>query len=381
MQQIFRAICSERRPIMLEIKDFFTPNILIIGVGGGGNNAIMRMMANPSGQATYVAVNTDLQALEDSPAEVKIQIGRKLTNGFGAGADPSIGEAAAKESEDELIAATANADMVILTCGMGGGTGTGATPVIAKLCKERGILTMAIVTEPFNFESSPRTIAAKAGIAELQKYVDTLIVIPNDKLLTISDKPFKLSAAFTMADSVLKHTIEGVSNIIFNKGMINLDFNDLKTTLLDKGKAHLGIGSTKGNSSLMDAVNQAINSPLLDTTIKGASHILFNSSGDVDILELNQAVSYIRELAGNNVNIIWGTVAPKDSADGEVVVTIIATGIEDSNSTQPVAKPAEFTAKPLKPITNSQNIATPSRPTNAKLMDIQIPPFLSKYSK
>jgi len=377
---------------MLEISDtrnFLLPNIFIIGVGGGGNNAINRMLEAKSNNASFIAINTDLQALDDCDADIKLQIGKKLTNGFGAGADPSIGEAAARESEDEIISATGNADMVIITCGMGGGTGTGAAPVIAKLCKDRGILTMAVVTEPFSFESTPRTLAAKAGITELQKNVDTLIVIPNDKLLTISDKPFKLSAAFTMADSVLKHTIEGISNIIFNKGMINLDFNDLKTTLLDKGKAHLGIGSTKGSNSLMDAVNQAINSPLLDTNIKGASHILFNSSGDVDILELNQAISYIREIAGNNVNIIWGTVAPNDVSDDEIIVTIIATGIdtEEDSLSFPSIKPADFKTsfKPSvkTPGTAAADISADEAPrhTGSKLMDIQIPPFLSRYSK
>lgn len=315
------------------------PKIYVIGIGGGGNNALNRMIASNTENVEFIAINTDLQVLESCKADRLLPIGQKLTNGFGAGADPSIGEAAAKESEDEIREMVSDADMVILTCGMGGGTGTGATPVIARICKESGILTIAVVTTPFSFESLPRNNASKSGIDELKKYIDTLLVIPNDKLLGLTDKPFFLDNAFATANTVLKYTIEGITNIIFNQGEINLDFNDLRTTLQDKGIGHLGIGTVNAEDSVLDAVKQAINSPLLDTSIANATNILINSSGRVNLMELSPALSHIRELAGENVNLIWGTVAAEDFDDEKIVITIIATGMMQSTQSAAQSTP------------------------------------------
>jgi len=305
------------------------PRILVIGVGGGGNNALDRMIESNLSGVNYLAVNTDAQVLMECKAEEKLQIGKKLTRGYGAGADPQVGEAAAIESEEEIRNIVKNTDMCIVTCGMGGGTGTGATPVIAKCCKEAGALTVAVVTTPFTFENTPRIAAAKNGVEKLKGNVDTLLVIQNDKLIGISNKPLLLEDAFERADSVLKYTIEGITNIIRNKGMVNLDFNDLRTTLVNKGIGHLGIGTVGVEGPILDAVKEAINSPLLDTTIEGAENLLINTSGRVDINSLNEAISYVREVAGSKVNIIWGTVTDKSHEEDKVVVTLIATGMPD----------------------------------------------------
>lgn len=305
------------------------PKILVIGVGGGGNNALDRMIESKLSGVNYLAVNTDAQVLMECKAEEKLQIGKKLTRGYGAGADPQIGEAAAIESEEEIRNIVKNTDMCIVTCGMGGGTGTGAAPVIAKCCKEAGALTVGVVTTPFTFENTPRIAAAKNGVEKLKGNVDTLLVIQNDKLIGISNKPLLLEDAFERADSVLKYTIEGITNIIRNKGMVNLDFNDLRTTLVNKGIGHLGIGTVGTEGPILEAVKQAINSPLLDTTIAGAENLLINTSGRVDINSLNEAISYVREVAGSKVNIIWGTVTDKNHEEDKVVVTLIATGMPD----------------------------------------------------
>lgn len=349
-----------------------TPRILVMGVGGGGNNAIERMVQSNLARVSFAAVNTDVQVLDGCNADYKVQIGKKLTKGYGTGADPSMGEAAALESEEEIKEIIAEYDMVILTCGMGGGTGTGATPVLAKYCKEAEILTVAVVTLPFNFESAPRIAAAESGIARLKPNVDTLLVIPNDKLLKISDKPLFLEDAFTMADSVLKYAIEGITNIVFNKGMINLDFNDLRTTLLNKGMGHLGIGTVSSDQSILDAVKKAVNSPLLDTSVEGAQNLLVNTCGRVNLMALNEAVEYVRSLAGEKVNLIWGTVTDPDANKDEIVVTVIATGMPDKEPDRPsFAMPKAPEIKPvelLKPIVKPQ-------------MDIVIPTFLEGYKK
>lgn len=305
------------------------PRILVIGVGGGGNNALDRMVSSNISGVEYVAVNTDSQVLDVCKANEKIQIGTKSTGGYGAGADPDVGEAAALENEDEIRAIINEADMCIITCGMGGGTGTGATPIIAKICKEMGILTVGVVTTPFSFESTPRVMAAQNGVDKLKANVDTLLVIPNDKLIYMSEKPLLLDDAFSMADSVLKYTIEGITNIINNRGTINIDFNDLKTTLRDKGIGHLGIGTVAVDGSILEAVEQAVNSPLLETTIQGAENLLVNTSGKVNIVALNEAINHVRELAGTNVNIIWGTVSADNFDEDKIVVTLIATGMKE----------------------------------------------------
>ena len=325
---------------MLEIKcknNTDVPKIMVIGVGGGGNNALDRMISSCSSSVEYVAVNTDIQVLNASKAETKIQIGQKLTKGYGAGADPNIGEAATIESEEEIKSVIEGADMCIITCGMGGGTGTGAAPVIAKCCKDAGILTIGIVTMPFPFENTPRISAAENGLEKLKANVDTLLVISNDKLIGLSEKPLLLEDAFEMADSVLKETIEGITNIVCNLGVVNLDFNDLSTTLKNKGIGHLGIGIVDVDASVLEAVKQAVNSPLLETSIEGAENILINTSGKVNIVSLNEAIGYVRELAGSKVNIIWGTVTQENYDADKIVVTLIATGMnkekaEEKNS-------------------------------------------------
>jgi len=362
------------------------PKILVIGVGGGGNNAIDRMIESKLTGVNYLSVNTDAQVLMDCKAEEKLQIGKKLTRGFGAGADPQVGEAAAIESEEDIRNMVKEADMCIITCGMGGGTGTGATPVIAKCCKDAGILTIAVVTTPFTFENTPRIAAAKNGIDKLKNNVDTLLVIQNDKLIGISNKPLLLEDAFERADSVLKYTIEGITNIIRNKGMVNLDFNDLRTTLLNKGIGHLGIGTTNIEGSILDAVKQAINSPLLDTTIEGAENLLINTSGKVNINSLNEAIGYVRELAGSKVNIIWGTVTDANMGEDQVVVTLIATGMPDierqlnQNAVQNAVKMFGGTARKnqavLKTDSAEQIEVKEYRTEMKKESEIVIPPFL-----
>jgi len=350
------------------------PNILILGVGGGGNNAICRMLEADSAsslhQVSFAVVNTDLQVLNSCNVEKKVQIGKKLTGGFGAGSDPSIGEASATESREELNELIKGYHMVILTCGMGGGTGTGAIPVIAQLCKEANILTVAVVTLPFSFESQPRILAAQHGVETLKQHVDTLLVIPNDKLLTFSSKPFYLEDAFATADTVLRHTIAGITNIIYNQGIINLDFNDLKMTLSNKGIAHLGIGTVNADASILEAVKEAINSPLLETNISGATNILINSSGKINLLELNEAISYVRELAGQNVNIIWGTVTDSNNAEEKIVITLIATGMEEKNAATAKELPFKASVPPvIEP--HQEKIVRPQQ------IDIVIPSFLA----
>ena len=366
---------------MLEIKNdnlLKGPKILVIGIGGGGNNAVDRMISSRLTGVNYVAVNTDSQVLNECQAERKIQIGEKLTKGYGAGANPQIGEKAALESEDEIKNAIEGADMCIITCGMGGGTGTGAAPIVAKCCKDAGILTVGIVTTPFFFENTPRILAAQSGIEKLKEKVDTLLVIPNDKLLKLSDKPLLLEDAFEFADSVLKYTIEGITNIVLNKGSVNLDFNDLRTTLLDKGVGHLGIGKVDVDSSVLEAVKQAVNSPLLDTTIEGAENLLINTSGKVDIMALSEAINYVRELAGSKVNIIWGTVTQENFDEEKIVVTLIATGM--SRNKKPVAAPVTKTVSKAVDM-ESYKIPLAKPPVVRKEKTLEIPPFLMEAGR
>ena len=348
------------------------PKIIVIGVGGGGNNAINRMINSHLTDAEYIAVNTDAQVLNSCKSETRIQIGKKLTKGYGAGADPQIGETAAQENEEDIRGSIAGADMCIITCGMGGGTGTGAAPIIAKICKEAGILTVGVVTTPFSFENTPRITAAKNGVEKLKQNVDTLLVIPNDKLIGLSEKPLLLEDAFEIADSVLKYTIEGITNIVRNKGLVNLDFNDLRTTLLNKGVGHLGIGTVDVECSLLEAVKQAVNSPLLETSIEGAENLLINTSGKVNITSLNEAIGYVRELAGSKVNIIWGTVTQDNYDEEKIVVTLIATGMsEEKNNPVFVSKSIlqEQNNIEVKPVVKRQEI------------EVVIPPFLQEAAK
>lgn len=356
---------------MLEIKsEDKGPKILVIGVGGGGNNAVNRMISAKLMGVHFAAVNTDIAVLNNSLAEEKIQIGAKLLNGYGAGADPELGETAAMESEEEIINLIANQDMVIITCGMGGGTGTGAVPFIAKCCKQANILTLAVVTKPFSFENKPRMVAAEGGISKLRENVDTLLIIPNDKLLSISEKPLMLSDAFELADSVLKDTIRGISNIVYNCGNINIDYNDVKTTLKNKGTGHFGIGIVEQDGSILESVKQAVNCPLLETSIAGAENILINISGQVCLPELDDALNYIRELAGEEVNIIWGTVEEEEC--DKIVVSLFATGMPEKQKQKIVCKVSE------KSVSQSYHANVVRAKDDMKT--IEIPPFLRKHS-
>ncbi|MDY2628410.1 MAG: cell division protein FtsZ [Lachnospiraceae bacterium] len=315
---------------MLEVKiDEFEgeARIIVIGVGGAGNNAVNRMIEENIGGVEFVGVNTDSQALTLCKAPVAIQIGEKLTKGLGAGAKPEIGKKAAEESADMIQDIIKDADMVFVTCGMGGGTGTGAAPVIARMAKEKGILTVGVVTKPFKFEGKPRMKNALAGIEELKKCVDTLIMIPNQKLLQIVDKKTTIPDAFRKADEILQQAVQGITDLINVNSLINLDFADVRTVMKDKGIAHIGIGYGKGDNKAEDAVKQAISSPLLETTIAGSSDIIFNITGDISLMDTSEAAEYVQELAGEEVNIIFGARYDENMAD-EVVITVIATGLE-----------------------------------------------------
>jgi cell division protein FtsZ len=303
--------------------------IVVVGVGGGGNNAINRMIDEKLNGVDFVAVNTDIQALHGSRATTKIQIGEKLTRGLGAGANPEVGLKAAEESRDELMQAIKGADMVFVTAGMGGGTGTGAAPVIAALAKELGILTIGVVTKPFKFEGQQRMRNASQGIDDLKKVVDTLIVIPNQKLLDIIDRRTTVTDAFKKADDVLLQAVSGISDTIYTPGIINLDFADVQTIMKNKGIAHIGIGRAKGDDKAEEAAKMAITSPLLETTIGGATDMLINISGDsnVSMFDANEAITYIQNATGNDVNIIYGQIID-DSLEDELIITVIATGFD-----------------------------------------------------
>ena len=307
--------------------------IVIIGVGGGGNNAINRMVDTNISGVELVAVNTDKQVLDLNKAPKKIQIGEKLTHGLGAGGNPEVGEQSAIESEEEIQSVLKGADMVFVTCGMGGGTGTGAAPVIAKMAKDQDILTVGIVTKPFSLEQKFRRARANEGIEKLKEAVDSLIVIPNDNVLAISDRKTTFNDAFANVDEVLQQSVRGITDLINVAGTVNLDFADVQTVMKDKGMAHIGIGVGKGDSRALEAVQMAISSPLLDTTIEGASHIIINLSGNVGLLDYQEASQYIEDLTGDDTNAFVGIVEDS-SADDQVVATIIATGLPTEEPVQ-----------------------------------------------
>jgi len=299
----------------------------VVGVGGGGNNAVNRMISAGLRGVEFIAVNTDKQALFLSQANTKIQIGDKLTKGLGAGANPEIGEKAANESRDEIAMAIKDADMVFVTAGMGGGTGTGAAPVIAQISKELGILTVGVVTKPFTFEGKKRMQHAEQGVEALRGVVDTLVTIPNDRLLQIADKKMSLVKAFSLADDVLRQGVQGISDLIAVPGLINLDFADVKTIMQDTGLAHMGIGRGTGENKAEEAAKQAITSPLLETSIDGAKGVLMNITGGLDLglQEVNQAAELIQAAADPDANIIFGAVIDENLKD-EIIITVIATG-------------------------------------------------------
>ncbi|MCR4961958.1 MAG: cell division protein FtsZ [Lachnospiraceae bacterium] len=307
-----------------------TAKIIVVGVGGAGNNAVNRMVDEDINGVEFIGVNTDRQALQLCKAPKLIQIGEKLTKGLGAGARPEIGEKAAEESSDELQEAIRGADMVFITCGMGGGTGTGAAPVIAKMAKGMGILTVGVVSKPFRFEARTRMANALTGIEKIKENVDTLIVIPNDKLLDIMDRRTSFPDALRKADEVLQQAVSGITDLINAPGLINLDFADVSTVMKNKGIAHIGIGVGKGDTKAADAVEMAVKSPLLETTINGASDVIINISGDITLADASDATEYVRELTGDDVNIIFGALYNKEEQD-TCKITVIATGVVDSN--------------------------------------------------
>ena len=377
--------------------------IIVVGVGGAGNNAVNRMIDENISGVEFIGINTDSQALTLCKAPTAIQIGEKLTKGLGAGAQPEIGEKAAEENVEELTQAIKGADMVFVTCGMGGGTGTGAAPVVAKISKDMGILTVGVVTKPFKFEARTRMANAESGIEKLKENVDTLIVIPNDKLLEIVDRRTTMPEALKKADEVLQQAVQGITDLIKVPGLINLDFADVKTVMVDKGVAHIGIGTATGDDKAIEAVKQAVTSPLLETTIEGASHVIINISGDISLIEANEAASYVQELAGDNANIIFGAMYDETVTD-QATITVIATGLEDGNVNKAMAGFAGMaqTARPtvnVKPqytYSQSQTTRTSSAssetplpglkqpsPVTPQVKDrgITIPTFLQKNKK
>ena len=327
--------------------------IIVIGVGGAGNNAVNRMIEENIGGVEFIGINTDKQALALCKAPTLIQIGEKLTKGLGAGAQPEIGQKAAEESIEELTAEIKGADMVFVTCGMGGGTGTGAAPVVAGIAKEMGILTVGVVTKPFKFEAKARMINALGGIERLKESVDTLIVIPNDKLLEIVDRRTTMPDALRKADEVLQQSVQGITDLINVPALINLDFADVQTVMKDKGMAHIGIGMANGDDKAIEAVKSAVASPLLETTITGASHVIINISGDISLMDANDAASYVQDLSGDNANIIFD----ENMAD-QAIITVIATGLEDVAAAPKVMPNMKYPQQPATSRLNSSSRTT-----------------------
>ncbi|WP_075981010.1 cell division protein FtsZ [Bacillus massilinigeriensis] len=321
--------------------------IKVIGVGGGGNNAVNRMIEHGVQGVEFIAVNTDAQALNLSKAEIKMQIGGKLTRGLGAGANPEVGKKAAEESKEQIEDALKGADMVFVTAGMGGGTGTGAAPVIAQIAKELGALTVGVVTRPFTFEGKKRSTQAAGGIAGMKEAVDTLIVIPNDRLLEIVDKSTPMLEAFREADNVLRQGVQGISDLIAVPGLINLDFADVKTIMSNKGSALMGIGVSSGENRAAEAAKKAISSPLLETSIDGAQGVLMNITGgtNLSLYEVQEAADIVASASDQEVNMIFGSVINEDFKD-EIVVTVIATGFNEDNSQQRLVRPVHNNTKP-----------------------------------
>lgn len=312
----------------VEVNNDGMAKIKVFGIGGGGNNALNRMQENGLRGVEFVAVNTDRQILQALTADLKLQIGEKLTRGLGAGANPDVGTKAAEESKNEIVEALQGTDMVFITAGMGGGTGTGAAPVVAEVAKEMGILTVGVVTKPFSFEGRKRQNQAEQGIEILKDKVDTLVTIPNDRLLQIAEKRTTMVEAFGMADQVLMDGIQGISDLIAVPNLINLDFADVKSIMLDQGIAHLGIGRATGENRAVNAAKAAIKSPLLETSIDGAKAVLINVTGsDLGLFEVNEAADLIREAVDSDANIIFGA-GLDDTLKDDIKITVIATGFD-----------------------------------------------------
>ncbi|HEY2704720.1 MAG TPA: cell division protein FtsZ [Candidatus Dormibacteraeota bacterium] len=349
--------------------------IKVVGVGGGGSNAVNRMIRSKLRGVEFIAVNTDLQALNSSEAPMKMHIGRKLTRGLGAGGNPSVGQDAAEESREELQKLLADADMVFVTAGMGGGTGTGAAPVIAEIVRSQGALTIGVVTKPFRFEGVRRQKAAEEGIAGLQSKVDTLITIPNERLMQVTDKKTTITDAFRIADDVLRQGVQGISDLITYPGLINLDFADVKTIMSGQGAALMGIGFGSGDTRAADAARDAVASPLLETTIAGAKGILLNITGgnDLTLFEVNEAAQLVAESADPEAQIIFGTVID-DRSNGEVKITVIATGFAPREEIVIASSPAYEPA--ARQYFQTERAPVPVAPPSYSVDDLDIPAFL-----
>ena len=366
-------------------------NIKVIGVGGAGNNAVNRMVDAGITSAYFVSVNTDKQVLMMSKANQTIQIGTELTKGLGAGAKPEVGRAAAEESREEITKMLKGSNLVFITAGLGGGTGTGAAPIIAQMAKDMGILTVGVVTKPFAFEGPRRAQNAEKGLEELRKHVDTLVIIPNEKLFKILKKDTPLVDAFRYADDVLRQGIQGVSELIVKPSLINLDFADVQTIMKDKGLAHMGIGKGRGENKTIEAVRQAVTSQLLETSIEGATGILINISGgyDLTLAEIYEAVDLVRDVADDDCNIIFGATI-NEEVKGETQVTVIATGFDHSNTTNEVEEVEEVQPElapqpePVETIEEPEEVEETEDISFNKKVEIKdgnIPAFLRKLKK
>jgi len=348
--------------------------IKVIGVGGGGGNAVNRMIASDVSGVEFWSINTDAQALTQSAAPYRMQMGQKLTRGLGAGGNPAIGQKAAEESRDEIATALENSDLVFITAGMGGGTGTGAAPVVAEVAKEVGALTVGVVTRPFTFEGRRRTSQAEEGIAALQSRVDTLIIIPNDKLLSVISEQTPVQEAFRVADDILRQGVQGISDIITIPGLVNVDFADVRAVMADAGSALMGIGVGSGKSRAREAAMASISSPLLESSIEGARGVVFNITGgsDLTLHEVNAAAEIIYEVVDPEANIIFGAVID-DRMQGEIRITVIATGFTGDRRPQPL-KPTGVRRPVVPP---PMNPTSPSDPKN-KSGGLDIPEFLQR---
>jgi len=352
--------------IEFDVENDSLATIKVIGVGGGGSNAVNRMIDSGVKGVEFIAVNTDAQALIHSKSNNKIQIGEKLTRGLGAGANPEIGKKAAEESREILENSLRGADMVFVTAGMGGGTGTGAAPVIANIAKDLGILTVGVVTKPFAFEGKKRGGQATSGIENLKEKVDTLIVIPNDRLLEIVDKNTPITEAFRLADNVLRQAVQGISDLIAVPGLINLDFADIKTIMTERGSALMGIGVAQGENRAQEAAKKAIFSPLLETSIQGARGVIMNITGgnNLSLYEVNEAAEIVQAQADPEVNMIFGAVINENLKD-EIIVTVIATGFDEAK-TAPISTKTNNKKVDIRPFSNQTN------------EDLDIPTFMRK---
>ena len=352
-----------------------TATIKVIGVGGAGNNAVNRMIESGIKGVDFIAVNTDRQALQTSKASTKIQIGEKITRGLGAGANPDIGAQSAEENKSEVAEILRGADMVFVTAGMGGGTGTGAAPIVASIAKEMGILTIGVVTKPFTFEGKKRLSQAERGIESLKGKVDTLVVIPNDKLLQIIDRKTSIIEAFKMADDVLRQGVQGISDLIAVPGLVNLDFADVKTIMLNTGMAHMGVGSASGENRAEDAAKAAIESPLLETSIEGARGVIINITGgeNLGLHEVNTAAELVQRSVDPEANIIFGTVTDPSMED-EIKITVIATGFEKNENISSIGVDnlvSKTWEKKINSIPSSSDVGSSQN-------DLDIPSFLRK---